>query len=89
MSGSPVSVSEEERLTGPCGASWVSDYGPLPCDRPKGHRDRHRTYGSQGAILWRELKRCRHAWVSPPGMALKRRCTECNRREEKRWVPNV
>lgn len=41
-----------------CGAAWIADYGPLPCDRPHGHEargDGHRTYGSQGVIEWREL----------------------------------
>lgn len=36
----------------PCGASWAADYGQLPCDRPKGHQGRHRTYGPQGSIEW-------------------------------------
>lgn len=33
-----------------CGVAWVADYGPLPCDRPRGHEGLHRCYGSQGAI---------------------------------------
>jgi len=33
-----------------CGASWIADYGPLPCDKPQGHDGQHRCYGSQGPI---------------------------------------
>jgi hypothetical protein len=36
-----------------CGATWPADYGPLPCDRPRGHPEDHRCYGSQGVIEWR------------------------------------
>lgn len=34
----------------PCGASWTADYGALPCDLPRGHQSKHRTYSSQGEI---------------------------------------
>jgi hypothetical protein len=38
-----------------CGDAWIADYGPLPCDKPRGHTDDHRCYGSQGPITWRTL----------------------------------
>jgi hypothetical protein len=38
-----------------CGATWLADYGPLPCDRPAGHTEPHRCYGSQGPIQWRHV----------------------------------
>jgi len=38
-----------------CGAAWIADYGPLPCDRAHGHAEMHRAYGSQGPIEWRTL----------------------------------
>lgn len=72
-----------------CGESWKADYGNLPCDKPKGHSDQHRTYGSQGPILWQDIKVCnrRHKWASEAGKAYRRECVKCGRVEVLTRVP--